>query len=471
MPTCARSIQNKIDADEVLTITELFPSTITPISFNATIKQLFRLESSKIDTAIFTIALQSTIPIGNIGVTITFYSYNEEAKTFQNIGSSIITEMTMTFQKDLSIGKFFICIASSFYAYTGTLVYTLAGYVSSARLFPIAYSGQNCQAILTISELPHVCDQPLFFHLVEGYLPPGLRLTLYGNIEGLLPNMDCIEENKLLSPSVNWYFNKGDYWDSWKRRWIFKVRVWIPQFLPIFLYPDIYSGFTFTVDSIFTNNNHEEEIYNVTSGEIASANLTKEFAFFGAVSYEWFCIAVINNWSWDKDHFDRLPDEIILESIEEVPDTSIPSPEEPCCEEVEPEPSFVPKPIELSSCPCEQGGTQEEKHLELFIQWYRENSSKDPSDYMFSFINNFKGSALYDRLMKETGLSEELITERQRTEQAEEQASQERLSAQIEGRNVEDYDYIMLSMRDKENEKLPITLYSTSGEILRAKLC
>lgn len=94
------------------------------------------------------------------------------------------------------------------------------------------------------------CNEPLRYELVEGMLPPDLRLYEYdGLITGVIANMDCQDGD---SPSFNWFYTNHDGINqSWARIWRFKLRVSLVR---------------------DPNINHEE----------------------------WFCIKVHNNWTYDR---------------------------------------------------------------------------------------------------------------------------------------------------------------------------
>lgn len=314
MASCATLLQNKIDSNDIDSITSLISNVRMPLNISRTIKQLFKLEISKIDTAVFNIELYSNNPIGNVGVTITIYYYNTENNTITSVGNIYITEMMMSFQKDFTPGTFFICISSSYNTYYGFLTGIFAGYIPQARMHPRFYSGERLSTELTKTFLQPTCNQPLRFELVDGSLPPGIRLNAIGHVEGLIPDMDCIEENSNLPPSFNWFYHNENEWGSWSKRWLFKVRTWIPHLGPIIIADaKPICGETCYVDYLITASINDPEIYEMKTGELLNLDLYVK-NYWGPEAFELFCLNVFNNWSKDKDHFDDLPPEQIIET-------------------------------------------------------------------------------------------------------------------------------------------------------------
>jgi hypothetical protein len=416
MPTCVQSLQSHIGAGTLGDIEQISSGVPFSINMTSSIKQLIRVSLSQQQIALFTIALQSAQPPTNIGVTITFYQVN--GSQIINLGSAQITEMTMSFQKDFVPGEYYICIGSAVFTYTGTLTGQFTGFPPTAILKPYFYAGE---AILPINaETPpgiRVCNKLLYFEILDGILPPGLVMTQLGKVYGILPNMDCIDENADLSPSQNWYYEDESTWQPWGRQWRFKVRVWIA------IYPQAWAD-------------------------------------------EWFCIKIYNNWSWDKDNFIppfeyEVEDEIPLAST----DPSIPN--QICCEEVEP-PPFKLTPITPTLCPCESE-TPTEKAIQLnFLQWYHTillNPPGDANPDMQRFIDNFRQTDYYKTMIINSGLEETLYT----PQELELKAVEELIGSFIDkldakGRAADHLDQIMFEMKDEVNQSLPITIEARYGE-------
>lgn len=419
MPTCVQTIQEKINNNQLDTITELVANTLFSISINSSQKQLFILNIVQQETAQFTINLVSTIPISNVGVTVNIYQLLGNTVLF--LGAVLVTELEISFQKDFTVGTYIICIGSTSTAYTGTFIGSFTGYQTYSKLTPRAYAGQALQPFdLSFSYVEKKCDKLLYFSVIDGALPDGLQMTLTGDIWGILPNLDCTEDTASLSPSQNWYFAMDENWQPWGHQWRFKLRVWIAEL------PDV-------------------------------------------IAEQWFCIRIHNNWSWDRDN--KPPIEYEEEVVQEIVIDPLP---EICCEgENEPEP-FVPKPLPVTLCPCEMETTQEQEAVLTFLQWY-ENVLKNPpgedSPYIQTFIDNFKKSEYFKKMMIKAGMGEDLLTVEEKELKAVKSLIDYYTSQLKDGeRREEDIDYIMLQLKNQENQKLPITIVTTTGTYLTADL-
>lgn len=412
MPSCLQSIQSKIAQGQLDSITQLPTNTIMPISMTSSGKQLFILEIVRQETAKFTISLVSEFQPTNIGVTVTFYQLLDN-NTIVTLGSVLVTEMILDFQKDFSPGQFIICIGSTSFSYTGTFLGLFTGFPIYAKLKPEVHTGAALSLSMNVPLPDRVCRKTLYFSILEGSLPPGLEMTELGNIYGVLPNMDCIDDNAELSPSQNWYYDLDGAWFPWGRQWRFLIKTWVGD------YPD--------------------------------ANTTR-----------WFCIRVHNNWSWDRDNF-KPPFDYEVTSMEDIEQPTL---VELCCEPAEEPPPFVPTPLPVL-CPCDSESEFEKATTLNFLQWY-ENNLKNPSDspYIQAFIDKFKTTETYTELMIAAGKEDELSTPLERELKAVEKLIKSYLDALIEGRGKDDIDTQMLAMRDLENQKLPLTALSQSGSLL-----
>lgn len=419
MPTCVQSIQSKIDANQLDSITQLTPNTAFPISINYAQKQLFRLEIVRQETAKFTIHLISDLTPTNIGVTVNIYQLL--GGVILLLGTVLVTELTISFQKDFTVGNYIICIGSSSIAYTGTFIGDFTGYQIYSKLTPQGYTGQALNSFnLEFSYVEKQCDKLLYFRILEGALPDGLQMTLTGDIWGILPNLDCTEDTKALSPSQNWYYEMDEHWQPWGHQWRFKLKVWIAE-LP---------------------------------------NVSLE---------QWFCIRIHNNWSWDRDN--KPPIEYEEEIIQEIAEEPLP---EVCCEgENEPEP-FVPQPLPLSLCPCEQETSEEQAAVLNFLQWYEsvlKNPPGEDNPYIQTFIDNFQKSEYFKKMMSKAGLEDEMISKEEKELKAVQSLIAYYTSQLVDGiRREEDIDYVMLILKDQENQKLPITIVTTTGTYLTMDL-
>jgi hypothetical protein len=374
---------------------------------------LFILEIIKPETVRFTLNLVSSFQPTNIGVTINFYQITENEQII-SLGSVLVTEMILDFQKDFSAGLFIICIGSTTFTYTGTFTGVFTGFPTYAKLkFTISTGSVMLPLNMAVPVPDRVCNKTLYFSIIDGSLPPGLYLTELGNIYGVLPNMDCIDENIELSPSQNWYYSFGGAWYPWGRQWRFLIKTWV--------------------------------------GEYPEAFTTK-----------WFCLRVHNNWSWDRDNFQPpFEYEVVTEEEYDQPNLI-----ELCCETEDEKEPFVPTPLP-TLCPCENESSYESATTLNFLQWY-ENNLKNPSDspYIKAFVDNFKTTETYTKLMIEAGKEDELSTPAEREMAAVKKLIDSYLSKLYNGRNATDIDSQLLATRDLENQKLPITILTQSGSRL-----
>jgi hypothetical protein len=413
MPNCSQTIQTLIESNQLENVTQLYPSVVTPLSITSTIKQLFRIDTIGTETIQFNISLQTTQPRIGVGVTVNFFSIINQTQIL-SLGSVIIDEDQMSFQKDLQPGAYLICIGSASVSYTGTLTGLFTSGISTARLFPTAYAGSTVEISLSSPPAPG-CSRLLLFDMLAGSLPPGVVLLSSGIIFGVLPNMDCLEETEDLSPSQNWYYQIDNTWQPWGNQWRFHVRVWVAD------YP------------------------------------------LEAVDERWFCLRIYNNWSWDKDNFHKP---LVYE--EELP---IEKPEpiildkELCCEPVE---EVVFKPMAIPRiCPCEEENSIEQVTVLNFLQWYKDvllfpNDSPETK----AFLDNFKQTELYRSMMDKAGLENSTLTREEKELIAVNALIKQYMAKLDGGRNKDDIDYIMLQNKDIENQKLPLTLMSFSGEVM-----
>lgn len=414
---CSQSIQSQIDQGTINLVPEVFPNTLTPISISPTSNQLLRITIVQQQTVQFSINLTSIISPSNVGVVINIYQLS--GSSFLFLGSVLITELIMTFQKDFTLGNYIICISSSSLSYSGTFLGQFIGYPSYANLFPNIYTGQALAPFdLSFEHIDQSCNKTLFYAITDGKLPEGIQMTLSGNIWGILPNMDCTSDNDDLSPSQNWYYEMDNTWQPWGRQWRFKVKLWM-----------------FEDESVFTE--------------------------------KWFCIRIHNNWSWDRDN--KPPIEYEEETIEEIISEPI---IDLCCEEEEVK-TFVPSQLPVSLCPCNSETSSEQDTILNFLQWYESvllNSPGEDNPYIQNFIDNFRKTEYFNDMIKKAGLEDTLLTFEEKELKAVNTLIEYYNSQLIDGKRKEDIDYIMLQLRDKENQKLPITILSQSGTYLTLNL-
>ena len=136
------------------------------------------------------------------------------------------------------------------------------------------YQGESLSVSIATKRRPKECSEALSYELIDGELPPGIRLAKDGSLIGVIEELDCLDDT--MSPSFNWYYENHDgVAQSWGRKWRFKAKVYIE-----------------TQPDIFTE--------------------------------EWFCIRVFNNWSVDQLSFTESEDTVIYDHHNNVIIPSIP---------------------------------------------------------------------------------------------------------------------------------------------------
>lgn len=191
-------------------------------------------------------------------IKISFYRFvNGQVRS---LSTTSITQYRARFTQDFAVGDYFIEIqANCDVAVTGKPLH----FISSKTFAPTAYQAEHLSLTLTTKRKPRDCSEALEYELIDGELPPGIRLHKDGLLWGVVDELDCIDES--MSPSFNWYFDNHDgVMQSWGRRWRFKVRVRLVS------QPDVFSD-------------------------------------------EWLCLRVFNNWSVDAAAFVASEDTVVYE--------------------------------------------------------------------------------------------------------------------------------------------------------------
>lgn len=421
MTTCSVQVNNLVATGDIWGQVYLMANTSQNIFISPNNNQIFLLEIREQETAGFTLNLQSFSSPTNIGVTISFFELRNN--TVLSLGSVLVNELNTTFQKDFTPGFYVICIRTTFFTYIGNFTGNFASYQVYAILVPRAYTGEVSNPLdLEFHFERKKCTLPLQFELIDGSLPPGITFLSTSQSFGVLPNMDCVEDNEKLSPSQNWYSEHPiDFtWHPWGRQWNFQVKVWI-----------------------------------VERPEISTT--------------KWFCIRIKNNWSWDRDAF------IIPTDLEEQFDVEIkpvPLPVDLCCEEEEEEIQFIPEVVpEL--CECDRQDSDEEKIVANFLEWYVnviENEEEQNNPHIKEFIDNFRKTEYYRDIIRKAGLEHTLYTQDELEKKAFTLVIASYEKQLINNRRKEDIDYIMLDMQYKENQKLFTTPLGNCGEFCDIEL-
>lgn len=275
MATCASTLSALLASGHLNDLEEL-PNNVavsfTGLSF--AVSKLYRFSSSKSQTITLTTNITPTGPIQTFLVYITIFYLS--GNTIVNQGTSVVVDQNQIFQKDIEAGEYFICLSVPSGTYAGSLKINYIGYAPYAKFEVDFYSGVYSKLLkLDQDKLEHQCKYPIFYELVDGELPEGLILTGSGKITGTISNMDCVESNKSLPPSVNWF---GEHaatkeYHAWTKPYKFKVKIWLADFPTI-------------------------------------------------IQYRWFCIRIYNNWSLDRDLLISL---LPMEGV--IPEAVIPTAE------------------------------------------------------------------------------------------------------------------------------------------------
>lgn len=255
------------------------------------------------------------------------------------------------------------------------------------------------------------------YKIIEGSLPDGLQMSSTGDITGVLPSLDTV---KNLSSSENWYYSVNNSWHPWGHQWRFKVRAWV----------------------------------------VDSPNINIE---------QWFCIRVYNNWSWERDklkaEIQKANEQEFIDVKKNTVDVSNKNDNAPISNPV--------ITIPTSLCPCEDENNQEKNEVLNFLKWYNDikiDASKENNPFIQKFIDNFKKTDYYDKMINKSGLADEKLSKEEKEKKSVESLIAYYNSKLKNGRGEEDTDYIMLNLKDKENQKLPITIFALSGSSLFLKM-
>ncbi len=430
MATCIESINET----PIGSIQELQPSTVTPFSISTAANKLFKFTIEGNTAGRFNVNL--TPQVGStIRATIAIYRIDAGGPVL--IGSVNLSDPNTIFSRDFSPATYVMCIRATLNSYTGNIVSTYVNFPITQRLQPQMFHGQSMVIDELVVEAPEdPCDEPIFFEVIEGDMPPGIDLTLDGILEGQLPNLDCIEDTAELPPSVNWLFVDEDGYKPWGFRWRFKVRAYLANF------PVVY------VD-------------------------------------EWFCIQVHNNWDFDRDNFleqapfDRVRTIEIIEEPKRLP-------AQVCFEPHESDPdtvAFVPQKIEpVIKCePCEKNTNTQvvlvpippifrERPVSELARWYAEHrDTVFENDELNRFANSLKETDAWKAFIEQQGIDGSDTT----TDGRDITVSTNNGNLEIfitSGIDDSHFDVILEKLRTLQNQKIPMTLHGYHGESMSVEL-
>lgn len=306
MTSCVQAIQNQISAGTILNLPQIYSNTSTPISLTQTSPQLLLLDSNATQTITFNISGQSTAGAGSpVNLLLTIYSYANGVAT--SIGSVNLVNANSSFQKDFANGYYIFCISSQNTAgYTGTLVGTFVGFPTRASMSCTMYHGNSMTwNLYQPPPTPVACDQTIWYELVGGELPPGITLLQNGILEGVFPNLDCIDDQNPYSPAVNWFYNAGGSIAPVGRQYRFQVMCYLENF------PEV-------------------------------------------TATQWFCIRIYNDWNLDRNNFLIQPKKKTVTIAKIVDPAPLPVICEPC-DTITPLPTFENVPTLCEGCAVPEG--------------------------------------------------------------------------------------------------------------------
>lgn len=434
MATCIQTANDVIAGPGYDSLTNIFPSTITPFTTSISTNALFKLQIPNFQTINFTFTLTNTPYASTLSI------LRVVGSVVTPIASANLNSSSTTVTADLSIGQYIICLRSN-NAQTGSFVGSFTGYASSVFMSPSGRSGQEAVlAELKTRPKPRECSEALYFEIVDGALPPGLVIDSLGTIRGRLPNLDCVPDP--LSPSMNWSYqeNDGTLW-PWGRQWRFQVELWIAS------QPEI----------------------RVT---------------------EWFCVKIHNNWDFDRDKFLELAPFEHVEKIKVVePPKQLPAMIcEPCGPVNPTREIFVPTPLSEDECPACSSPNQSTS-IELIpipdelcdcpanelLVWFEENREGDDTNpNIAKFKRDLSNSESFRYLRERAGyVPGDQFTDEQRAlifvtasnYQNFLQLAQVRLNP-----NASDLGFLVELWKNQENQALPITGLSHDGAVATVQL-
>lgn len=428
MATCLQTIQAG-------GVEELFPSTLTPISFNSLANQVFLIRSPATQTVSFNFVFSPVTPVSSFTITVT--AYQKIGSAYIDIGSATFGDLIGFFSKDFSTGEFYLCIRSNT-AFTGTVVGNFSGFATEARFRPSAFEGATATCTMANVVTPNPCDEPLYYEIIEGELPPGITMTTLGRVSGPLPNLDCLPDAHEYSPAMNWsYADSGGRMNPWGRTWRFKVRV--------------------------------------SLGNLPEVGVD-----------EWFCLRVHNNWTFDRDNFlKNAPFKTVREI--EIIEEGTKLPESVCFEPCETviETPFTPQPITDPTCPvCDEADVITDIQMikipsalqnvdvnAMVVWWVQNKDTIFDSPQINKFIGQLRESAFFQGLLAQAGYGKTQPDPRTVIEATAFQSFiQLTSSTLVNGRGDDHLDAMMLKWKNDQNQKLPITAMAWHGAAAEATL-
>jgi hypothetical protein len=166
-----------------------------------------------------TVTLENTGTIFN--GEITFYKKIDE-ETLETVGKIYVYDPYIVSSIEIDPGEYLFCIISKVpVSYRIKLQFT---YINAILLPKIeCFTGDNCS--MQFAYPTKECDAPIFYEIIEGFLPNNLVLRANGIIEGMIEEQDCTPILKQ-PPSFTWYNDIDENEEAWPTtlNYPFKVR-------------------------------------------------------------------------------------------------------------------------------------------------------------------------------------------------------------------------------------------------------
>ena len=292
MANCATFLGSVVGSGQVGTLDPLDHNVLTPLAFNRAGCKAYVLTLPAFTVVDFTVQV-TPAPANPFSFVMKMYRVN--GNTMTELATASSSDQAAVFSKEFTQGTYLICFeTSSLVELAGSVLAVFRGYRRYAVIDLDLGAGEAMNYDFDRKRPPKDCSAVLHFELIEGTLPPGIRLTGLGQLLGVAPNLDCIEDNAAYSPSQNWsYMHNDGSFHPWGRQWRFKVKVMMEG-----------------VPEVFAE--------------------------------EWFCVKIHNNWSLDRDAFlAQAPFEVKVEESQVFTPVVIPT----LCPE--PAPAQAWKPTEI----------------------------------------------------------------------------------------------------------------------------
>ncbi len=255
MANCLPFLTEVVGSGQVMTLDRLNHNTLSPLAFARNDCKSFVMSFDVFTVADFVV---NAIPDSGSAFSYDVKMYRVAGNVMTEVATVVVADQSVSFSKEFTAGTYLVCFQTiSFVSLRGNVLLVFRGY----QRYAVMEAHLGCGSVASIAfdgrRPPADCDAELVFELIEGELPPGLRMNEAGLVLGIAPNLDCIEDTALLPPAQNWSFEHNDQTHHpWGKQWRFKVRVSISGM------PEV---------------NTEE----------------------------WFCVKLHNNWSLDRDNFLR----------------------------------------------------------------------------------------------------------------------------------------------------------------------